>query len=199
MQGLPRRITQAVLYEAIAISCISPAIAAIFKQDLVYSGALSATMSAIAMLWNMIFNALFERWEASRRQPTRTLGRRILHATGFEGGLIFILVPVVAGWLDISWLDAFVVDIGLFAFFFGYAFVFQWAFDRVFDVPAATKGNEPNAHAPAAIFGNCQPNRTAAIRSAKHATPPSAAATIGEQPSRRHDTTTTAPSSAALA
>ena len=49
-------------------------------------------------------------------------------------------MPVVAGWLDISWLDAFVVDIGLFAFFFGYAFVFQWAFDRVFDVPAATKG-----------------------------------------------------------
>ena len=197
MQGLPRRITQAVLYEAIAISCISPAIAAIFKQDLVYSGALSATMSAIAMLWNMIFNALFERWGVASPADTHTR-RRILHATGFEGGLIFILVPVVAGWLDISWLDAFVVDIGLFAFF-GYAFVFQWAFDRVFDVPAATKGNEPNAHAPAAIFGNCQPNRTAAIRSAKHATPPSAAATIGEQPSRRHDTTTTAPSSAALA
>ncbi|MCA7902225.1 PACE efflux transporter [Burkholderia cepacia] len=97
-------------------------------------------MSAIAMLWNMIFNALFERWEASRRQPARTLGRRILHATGFEGGLIFILVPVVSWWLDISWFDAFVVDIGLFAFFFCYAFAFQWAFDRVFDVPAATKG-----------------------------------------------------------
>ncbi|WP_416269163.1 PACE efflux transporter (plasmid) [Burkholderia cepacia] len=136
MQGLSRRITQAVLYEAIAISCISPVIAALFKQGLVYSGALSA----IAMLWNMIFNALFERWEASRRQPARTLGRRILHATGFEGGLIFILVPVVSWWLDISWFDAFVVDIGLFAFFFCYAFVFQWAFDRVFDVPAATKG-----------------------------------------------------------
>ncbi len=140
VQGLSRRITQAVLYEAIAISCISPVIAALFKQGLVYSGALSATMSAIAMLWNMIFNALFERWEASRRQPARTLGRRILHAIGFEGGLIFILVPVVSWWLDISWFDAFVVDIGLFAFFFCYAFVFQWAFDRVFDVPAATKG-----------------------------------------------------------
>ncbi|AOI87669.1 PACE efflux transporter [Burkholderia pseudomultivorans] len=139
MQGLPRRITQAVLYEAIAIACISPAISAVFKQDLVYSGALSATMSAIAMLWNLVFNALFERWEASRRRRTRTLGRRILHAAGFEGGLIFILVPVVSWWLEISWFDAFVVDIALFAFFFCYAFVFQWAFDRVFDVPAATR------------------------------------------------------------
>ncbi|MDN7592025.1 PACE efflux transporter [Burkholderia seminalis] len=141
MQGLPRRITQAVLYEAIAISCVSPAIAAIFKQHLVYSGALSVTMSAIALLWNIIFNALFERWEASRRQRSRTLGRRLLHATGFEGGLIFMLVPVVSWWLDISWFDALVVDIGLFAFFFCYAFVFQWAFDRVFDVPAATKAS----------------------------------------------------------
>ncbi|KVU93673.1 hypothetical protein WK75_12080 [Burkholderia ubonensis] len=139
MQGLPRKITQAILYEAIAIACISPAIAALFGEGLVYSGALSATMSAIALLWNMLYNTLFERWEATRVQRTRTLGRRIIHACGFEGGLIFILVPVVAWWLDISWFDAFLVDLGLFAFFFCYAFVFQWAFDRVFDVPAATK------------------------------------------------------------
>ncbi|KVK94065.1 hypothetical protein WJ47_15135 [Burkholderia ubonensis] len=139
MQGLPRKITQAILYEAIAIACISPAIAALFGEGLVYSGALSATMSAIALLWNMVYNTLFERWEATRVQRTRTLGRRIIHACGFEGGLIFILVPVVAWWLNISWLDAFLVDLGLFAFFFCYAFVFQWAFDRVFDVPAATK------------------------------------------------------------
>ncbi|KVW69900.1 hypothetical protein WL04_09955 [Burkholderia ubonensis] len=139
MQGLPRKITQAILYEAIAIACISPAIAALFGEGLVYSGALSATMSAIALLWNMVYNTLFERWEATRVQRTRTLGRRVIHACGFEGGLIFILVPVVAWWLDISWFDAFLVDLGLFAFFFCYAFVFQWAFDRVFDVPAATK------------------------------------------------------------
>ncbi|KVO45199.1 PACE efflux transporter [Burkholderia ubonensis] len=139
MQGLPRKITQAILYEAIAIACISPAIAALFGEGLVYSGALSAAMSAIALLWNMVYNTLFERWEATRVQRTRTLGRRIIHACGFEGGLIFILVPVVAWWLKISWLDAFLVDLGLFAFFFCYAFVFQWAFDRVFDVPVATK------------------------------------------------------------
>ncbi|KVC94268.1 hypothetical protein WI76_25310 [Burkholderia ubonensis] len=139
MQGLPRKITQAILFEAIAIACISPAIAALFGEGLVYSGALSATMSAIALLWNMVYNTLFERWEATRVQRTRTLGRRIIHACGFEGGLIFILVPVVAWWLDISWFDAFLVDLGLFAFFFCYAFVFQWAFDRVFDVPVATK------------------------------------------------------------
>ncbi|KVD01608.1 PACE efflux transporter [Burkholderia ubonensis] len=139
MQGLPRKITQAILYEAIAIACISPAIAALFGEGLVYSGALSATMSAIALLWNMVYNTLFERWEATRVQRTRTLGRRIIHACGFEGGLIFILVPVVAWWLKISWFDAFLVDLGLFAFFFCYAFVFQWVFDRVFDVPAVTK------------------------------------------------------------
>ncbi|VWB32976.1 membrane protein [Burkholderia pseudomultivorans] len=48
-------------------------------------------------------------------------------------------MPVVSWWLAISWFDAFVVDIALFAFFFCYAFVFQWTFDRVFDVSAAPR------------------------------------------------------------
>ncbi|MBN3817492.1 PACE efflux transporter [Paraburkholderia sp. Se-20369] len=139
MQGLPRKITQAILYEAIAIGCLSPAISAIFQQDLVHSGGLSVTLSAIALLWNMAYNAAFEWWESTRPRPARTLRRRILHACGFEGGLIFILVPAVAWWLRMSWFDALVVNVGLFAFFLCYAFVFQWAFDRVFDVPAATK------------------------------------------------------------
>ncbi|MBN3789648.1 PACE efflux transporter [Burkholderia sp. Ac-20353] len=139
MQGLPRKITQAILYEAIAIGCLSPAISVIFRQDLVYSGGLSVTLSVIALLWNMLYNTAFERWESAQAKRTRTLRRRIVHACGFEGGLIFILVPIVAWWLKISWLDALFVDLGLFAFFFCYAFVFQWAFDRVFDVPAATK------------------------------------------------------------
>ncbi|WP_269145870.1 hypothetical protein [Burkholderia pseudomultivorans] len=39
-------------------------------------------------------------------------------------------MPVVSCWLVIPWFDA---------FFFCYALVFQWTFDRVFDVPAAPR------------------------------------------------------------
>jgi len=48
----------------------------------------------------------------------------------------------VAWWLNISWWTALVTDLGLFVFFFFYALVFQWAFDRVFDVPVSAQGCE---------------------------------------------------------
>jgi uncharacterized membrane protein len=139
MQGVPRKIFQAFLYEAVAVFCIAPAISLIYEEGLAYSGALSVMISAIAVTWNMVFNAAFEYWETRQRHKTRTLTRRILHATGFEGGLTFILLPLVSYWLNISWLEALMVNVGLFVFFFLYAFIFQWMFDRMFGLPDSVK------------------------------------------------------------
>lgn len=141
MQGPLRKVVQAILYEAVAIICVTPALAFFFKQSLTYSGMLAVLVAAIAMTWNMLFNTVFEAWESQQENRTRTLFRRILHAIGFEGGLVLILVPVVAYWLNISWWEAFVTDIALFAFFFFYAFAFQWCFDRIFDVPESAQAN----------------------------------------------------------
>jgi len=58
---------------------------------------------------------------------------------GFEGGLVVLLVPLVAWWLGISWWAALVTDLGLFVLFFFYALVFQWGFDVVFDVPLSAQ------------------------------------------------------------
>lgn len=140
MQGPARKIVQAVLYEAIAVAVLSPAIALVYDNGLAHAGALSLMLSASALAWNVVYNYLFEYWE--RRQPdrARTLGRRLLHSAGFEGGLVLLLVPLVAWWLQISWWAALVTDLGLFVFFFFYALVFQWAFDRVFDVPVSAQG-----------------------------------------------------------
>ncbi|MBN2692273.1 MAG: PACE efflux transporter [Burkholderiaceae bacterium] len=139
MQGVSRKVFQAVLYEAVAVFCISPAISLIYREGLAYSGALSVMISVIAVTWNMIFNSGFEYWESRRRRRTRTTLRRILHSTGFEGGLTFILLPLVAYWLNISLWEALMVNIGLFAFFFVYSFMFQWVFDRLFGVPNSAK------------------------------------------------------------
>lgn len=139
MQGVPRKVFQAFLYEAVAVFCIAPAISFIYKEGLAYSGALSVMISAMAVTWNMAFNAAFEYWETRQRHRTRTLTRRIFHATVFEGGLTLILLPLVSYWLNISWLEALMVNIGLFVFFFLYAFLFQWMFDRLFGVPNSAK------------------------------------------------------------
>lgn len=73
----------------------------------------------------------------------RSFVRRLQHGIGFEGGLVVMLVPVMALWLDVSALSAFLANLGLLAFFFVYAIVFTWAFDRVFGLPeSAAKHGE---------------------------------------------------------
>lgn len=135
MQGPMRKVTQAVLYELVGALFVAPVIALAFDKDLVHSGTLALLLSLLALSWNMLFNSLFEYWEARQQQRTRTLGRRLLHALGFEGGLTLMLVPVMAWWLEIGWWQALIADIALLAFFFFYAFAFQWAFDLIFGVP----------------------------------------------------------------
>lgn len=142
MQGPTRKLIQAILYEAIAIAVLSPTISLIYDDGLAHAGALSLMLSASALIWNVLYNYGFEYWEARQGQRTRTFGRRLLHSFGFEGGLVLLLVPLVAWWLNISWWAALVTDLGLFVFFFFYALVFQWAFDRVFDVPVSAQGCE---------------------------------------------------------
>lgn len=139
MQGPSRKVLQAILYESIAITVLSPSIALIYDEGLAHAGALSMMLSASALLWNVLFNYVFECWEARQPKRARTLGRRLLHSLGFEGGLVLLLVPLVAWWLEISWWAALVTDMGLFVFFFFYALVFQWVFDRVFDLPESAK------------------------------------------------------------
>ncbi|RYF40467.1 MAG: hypothetical protein EOO27_47640, partial [Comamonadaceae bacterium] len=52
-------------------------------------------------------------------------------ATGFEVGLIFMAVPFVAWWLDVTLWHALVVDIGLVLFYLPYTFVYNLVYDTV--------------------------------------------------------------------
>lgn len=140
MQGPTRKVLQAVLYETGGVFFLSPALALAYDEGLAYSSALSLLMSTTALLWNMIFNYVFEKWEARQTQRSRTFMRRLIHSLGYEGSLTLMLVPLIAWWLHISWLAALATNLGLFVFFFLYAFGFQCVFDHVFDVPLSAKG-----------------------------------------------------------
>ncbi|MDM0021753.1 PACE efflux transporter [Variovorax saccharolyticus] len=137
MQGLKRRVVYISLYEGIAIVAASAGLALMSGQGLGHSGVLAVIASVIAVLWNLSFNALFERWESRQAVRGRSLRRRVAHAIGFEGGLIAFLVPVFAWWLGVSLWEALVMDLGLVVFFLVYTFVFNWAFDAVFGLPAS--------------------------------------------------------------
>jgi uncharacterized membrane protein len=140
MQGLKRRVVYITLYEGIAILVASAGLVLMAGQSAGHSGVAAVLASAIAILWNLIFNALFEHWEARQVVRGRSLRRRIAHAIGFEGGLVAFLVPVFAWWLEVSLWQALVMDLGLVVFFLGYTFVFNWAFDGVFGLPASASG-----------------------------------------------------------
>ena len=130
-----RRVLQAGLYEVFAIAVVGPVLSLAFNESAVSSLGLAVLLSSIALAWNYVFNAIFERWESRQAVRGRSFVRRVAHATGFEGGLAVILVPVMALWLNTSLWVAFVANLGLMAFFFVYAIVFTWCFDRVFGLP----------------------------------------------------------------
>lgn len=143
MQGPRRKVIQALIYEAVAVLCISPAFVYFYSSGLVQSTALSVVISFVAVTWNMAFNYAFERWEAKQIRRERTLSRRIAHATGFEGGLTVLLLPVVSYWLGISLIEALAANLALFVFFLFYSFAFHCGFDKLFGVPDSANADTP--------------------------------------------------------
>ena len=137
MQGIQRKIVYVGLYEGIAILCASVGLAALSGAGAGTSTALAAATSVIAVLWNLLFNTLFEAWESRQARRGRSLARRAAHAIGFEGGLAAVLVPLFAWWLDVGLWEALLFDAALLVFFLVYTFVFNWGFDRVFGLPAS--------------------------------------------------------------
>ncbi|RXZ32718.1 multidrug/biocide efflux PACE transporter [Oxalobacteraceae bacterium CAVE-383] len=124
------RLFHAVMFETIAIGLTGTALYLLMDRPLSQAGGLAIAMSSIAMLWNMIFNAAFDRAQM-RMGFQRTVGVRVLHALMFEIGLTVALVPLAAWVLEISLLKALILDIGVLIFFLFYAFVFNWCYDIV--------------------------------------------------------------------
>lgn len=142
LQGNKRKVTYVASYEAIAFLFGTLGFLSFSDSSLERAGALAVFASIFAVSWNFVYNALFERWEASRLTRGRSFGRRVLHAVGFELGFLVVLMPVAAWWLDISYLRSFMLNLGLNIFFFVYTFAFTWAFDRVFGLPTSAATSE---------------------------------------------------------
>jgi uncharacterized membrane protein len=139
MQGLKRKVVYVGLYEAFAILAATLGLAGMSGHGMQDAGIVAVATSAIAIVWNLVFNTLFERWEARQAERGRSVARRVAHAIGFEGGLTVFFVPLMAWWFDTTWLHALWMDLGLLLFFLVYTFVFSWVFDRVFGLPAAAQ------------------------------------------------------------
>jgi len=133
-----RRIVHALSYEIILLVIIAIALSFIFKMPMEVTGTLGIAMAVTSVIWNMIFNHFFEKFEAKRKLK-RTVGVRILHAIGFEGGLMLATIPMVAYALNMSLAQAFITDLVLTMCILVYTFIFQWCYDHI----AAQLGYQP--------------------------------------------------------
>jgi len=124
---LGERVVHALSFEIIALAICAPTAAWIMNKPLFQMGALAIMLSTVAMIWNMIYNTVFDKFFPPGQPRAVTL--RICHALGFEGGFILIGLPIAAWMLQVSLLEAFMVEIGFFLFFLPYTVIFNACYD----------------------------------------------------------------------
>lgn len=126
----PERMFHAFTFEVLAIGISAPLASWLTGKSVLDMGVLTAVIAAMALAWNMIYNWGFDRLQR-RHGFTRSMKVRAAHAVGFEVGLIFMAVPFVAWWLDVTLWHALVVDIGLVLFYLPYTFLYNLGYDRL--------------------------------------------------------------------
>ncbi|MDI3329549.1 MAG: PACE efflux transporter [Micrococcus sp.] len=131
---MQRRVVYAVVFEALAIGFTTLILAAL-GNSAGSSAVVGVVSSVVALLWNMLFNTMFEWWERRSGHTGRPLWMRLLHTFLFEAGLVVVLVPAVALILQVGLWEAFLYELALIIFFLIYNAVYAWCFDRVFGLP----------------------------------------------------------------
>lgn len=125
-----RRLIHAISYEVILLVIIAIALSFIFSMPLEVTGVLGVIMAVISVIWNMIFNHYFEKIEF-KYQWERTIPVRIMHAIGFEGGLMLATIPIIAYMMNMSFIEALILDFALTMCILVYTFIFQWCYDTI--------------------------------------------------------------------
>ncbi len=109
-----------------------------FGLPLADVGMVGLGTSLVAALWNYVYNLGFDHALLRFKGDTsRGIGLRVLHAVLFEGGLMAMLMPVIAWYLGIGLVEAFLMDVSFSLFYMGYAFVFNLAYDRIYPIAPA--------------------------------------------------------------
>ena len=130
------RVRYAIIFEVLLILMSAPVIAYFLERETTAVGMLTVMVAIKALVINFIYNHFYDRWDVSRnRVPTERSKRgRIGHAIGLEITLTATSMPLVMWWLDVGLLTALAMDAALMGFIVVYAYVYTWAYDRIFPV-----------------------------------------------------------------
>ncbi|MCU4395758.1 PACE efflux transporter [Acinetobacter junii] len=143
MQGMKRRVTYVFFYEVLSFLICAMILAVLSGSTISHTGPLSLLIAVIAVSVNFFYNYAFEWWEKRQHSKTRTIFRRVVHAIGFQAVLVTILIPLIAWWMQISLVKAFLLDFSLMIIIPCYTFVYNYFFDHLFGLPSHLLETKP--------------------------------------------------------
>ena len=134
------RVVQSILYEVgcILIGCLVmlfvgrlywKTYAKLFVPHDGQPFVLMVIFSLLAMVWNFVFNWIFDKLVPGDRLERGPVIRTI-HAVLFEGLFMFATVPIIMYMMHMSFWMAFVTDITMTLVILGYTYVYNWVYDR---------------------------------------------------------------------
>ncbi|QRM35658.1 PACE efflux transporter [Microvirga sp. VF16] len=145
MRSTRDRIRHAISFELGGLALVSPLGAwtlGLPAADITMVRIASAIIATVwTYVYNFAFDALMQRMAGGTQ---KSIQLRALHAVFFETGLLAMLTPMLAWYLGISLLHAFLVDVAFALFYVVYTFVFNWAYDRIFPLHTWHEASRPS-------------------------------------------------------
>jgi uncharacterized membrane protein len=145
MRSTRDRICHAISFELGGLALISPLGAWAFSMPVADITVVRIACAIIATGWTYAYNLAFDTvLHRLSGETEKSILIRVLQAVLFEAGLLAMLTPLMAWYLGISLVQALLMDVVFALVYVLYAFVFNWAYDRLFSVsarqePAVTK------------------------------------------------------------
>ena len=121
------RVVQSSLYElgGVLIGCLVFQFVPPEGQPLV----LMIIFYLLAMVWNFVFNWIFDKLVLGDRLARGPVIRTI-HAVLFEGLFMLATVPIIMYMMHMSFWMAFATDITMTLVILGYTYIYNWVYDR---------------------------------------------------------------------
>ncbi|MGF1757809.1 PACE efflux transporter [Photobacterium sagamiensis] len=127
------RIRHAIGFELIALMLIMLGFSLLMDFEVHKIGLLGLAFSVFTTGWNFVYNILFDKaMMKCTGQTGKAFKHRIIHALVFEVTLLWLTLPVMAWFLEISLLEALIMDLGLVVFYLFYTYGYNWAYDQLF-------------------------------------------------------------------
>jgi uncharacterized membrane protein len=124
-----RRLVYVSTYEFFAILLSALLLAILSGNHSKSSFPVAIAVSVIALIWNYVFNLLFEIWERRQQHTKRSVITRTIHACLFEAGLFLFTIPLYMLWYQVGLWQATKMEAAILIFFLFYTFLFTWLFD----------------------------------------------------------------------